>query len=58
MAFDGPNCFSEQKYDVSKKIEHGLKVMRHGSLHPDISAVDPETYVHRFSELCCRIFHS
>ena len=45
-----------QTYDVSKRLEHGFKVFRHGKLNPDVSAVDPDTYCHRLLDFLQRTF--
>lgn len=39
-----------QRYDISKKLERGLKTIRHANPNVDISSVNPDVYFLRFCE--------
>ena len=43
-----------QEYNMSKRLEHGYKSLRHGS--EVISAVDPVTYSLRFQNFVRKLF--
>ena len=45
-----------QPYGVMKKLEKGMKAIRHGSWDVDISSTDPEKYAERFKDMVCNAF--
>ena len=37
-----------QTYDTGKRLEKGLKMIRHADMHVDVSSIDPQHYLTRF----------
>jgi hypothetical protein len=47
-----------QTYDTGKRLEKGLKMLRHADMHVDVSSINPQHYLTRFIMFMRRTFIS